>query len=94
MHRPTASAEGVSINVTNEYLVRCMLDNSETVSSQRKAVCQQNSGLKNMLAYPTSGLAYAILPTSTHTHSLSPWMYALDRAHRVVSQKLCLRDGE
>ena len=30
MHTPTTSAEGMGIDVTNEYLIKCMLENSET----------------------------------------------------------------
>ena len=90
MYRPAASAESLGIDVTNEYLIRCMLDNSETDFWSEESVCQEKFGLKNMLAYPTSSLACATLPTSTP----SPWVYTLDRAYRVVSEKLCLQDGE
>ena len=61
MHRPTASAEAVGIYVTNDCLIRCMLDDSETGFWSEESVCQQKFGLKNMLAYPTSSLAYATL---------------------------------
>ena len=69
MHTSTASAEGVSIDLNNEYLIRCMLENSETCFWSEKSVCQQKFGLKNMLAYPTSSLAYATLTTSMHALS-------------------------
>ena len=94
MDTPTVSTEGVGIDVTNEYPIRCMLDNIETGFCSEKSVCQQNFGLKNMLAYPTSSLAYLFWRHLRPHPQLRLLVYPLDRAHRVVSEKLCLRDGE
>ena len=44
MHTPTAPAEGVVIDVASEYLIRCMLENSEGVSGHRKALVNKSSG--------------------------------------------------
>ena len=59
MHRATASAEGVGIDFTNEYLIRSMLENSETGFWSERSVYQRKFGLKSRLAYPTStGMCY------------------------------------
>ena len=69
IHTPTASAKDVGIDVTSENLIRCMLGNSETRFWSEESISQQKFGLKNMLAYPSSSLAYATLPTSMPTPS-------------------------
>ena len=69
MHRATASAEGVAIDITNEHLIRCMLGNSEMGFWSEESVCQQKFELKNVLVYPTSSLAYATRTTFTLTPS-------------------------
>ena len=61
---------GVYIDVASEHLIKCMLKNSQTGFWSEKSVCQQEFGLKNMLAYPTSSLARATLATSMSTPSV------------------------
>ena len=67
MHTRTASAESVGIDVINEYLIRCMLENFETGFWSEETVYQQKLGLDNVLAYPTSSLTCVALATSIST---------------------------
>ena len=87
MHRATASAGAVGIDVASEYLTGYMLDNFETGFWSEESVCQQKFRAKKYAGFPTSSLAYATLPTSTPTPLSSPWVHALDRAQQVVSEK-------
>ena len=64
MHTSTALAEGVGVDVNNEYLI---LENSETGFWSEESVCQQKFRLKNMMAYLTSSLTRAALTPSMLT---------------------------
>ena len=70
VHIPTVSDEGVSVDVANGHLIRCMLEDSEKGFCSEKSFSQQKFGLKNMMAYLTNSLAHATLTISTLT--LSP----------------------
>ena len=69
VHIPTASGEGVSVDVPNGHLIKCMLQDSEKSFWSEKSVFQQKFGLKNMMAYLTNSLTCATLTQSMVTPS-------------------------
>ena len=69
MHIPTASGEGVGVDVANDHLIRCMLEDSEKCVLSEKSVFQQRFVLKNMMAHLTSSLTRATLASSMLTPS-------------------------
>ena len=69
VHIPTASGEGVSVDVANSHLIKCMLEDSEKDFWSEKSVFQQKFGLKNMMAYLTGSLTRTNLAPSMRTSS-------------------------
>ena len=67
VHVPTASGEGVSVDVANGRLIRRMLEDSEKSFWSEKSVFQYKFGLKNMMTYLTNSLTRANLASSILT---------------------------
>ena len=64
-----ASDEGVSVNVANGHLIRCMLEGSENGFWSEKSVLQQKFELKGIMAFLTSSLTHTTLAPSMLTPS-------------------------
>ena len=52
VHIPTVSGEGVSVDIVNGHLIRCMLEDSEKGLWSEKSVSQQKFGLKKCDGVP------------------------------------------